>query len=433
MTGDLLPTVLQKNSMPLESEKDLDILLQDIGDAKCVFLGEASHGTKEYYIWRAHITKRLIEERNFSFVAVEGDWPDCYTVNRYVKEYEGSSRDAEHALRSFKRWPAWMWANEEVREFIEWMRTHNHQLHHNKSLLEKGRVGFYGLDVYSLWESLELVMRYLEEYDPFALKAAYEAYSCFEPYSVSGSIQGRMVPRSCSEEVGALLSAMRTQVKQYAGDGEEYFNAEQNLIVTKTADAYYQSMIRADTESWNVRDTHMMETLDRLLKFHGEESKAVIWAHNTHIGDARATPMAQQGMINLGQLAREKYGKENVYLVGFSSYEGSVIAGAHWGAPMMKMEMPPAHKGSWEHLIHEAQPHNQLWILKQMQEELAGAQYGQRAIGVVYIPRSERSNYVPTVLADRYNALLYFETTQALTPLMVRETQESLSYIEGLI
>ena len=406
-------------AQPLEDADDLNPLLERIGNAKYVLLGEASHGTSDYYTWRARLSKRLIEEKGFSFVAVEGDWPDCTRVNRFVKSFEGKS--ARETLHAFGRWPTWMWANWEVVAFTEWLRNHN------EGLSDDEKVGFYGLDVYSLWESLEAVTDFLKHTDPEALEAAKRAYRCFEPYQEDAQDYAHataFVPTSCEAEVVDLLTTLRRKAHTH-DDPEARFNAEQNARVAVNAERYYRAMIRGGPESWNIRDHHMVDTLENLIKHHGPEAKAIVWEHNTHIGDARATDMAEAGMVNVGQLVRQKYGDENVVLVGFGSYEGSVIAGAFWDAPMEHMSVPPAREGSWENVLHEAGVGDTLLITRDLQDEVFRTRRGHRAIGVVYNPARERyGNYVPTTLPERYDAFLYLDKTSALHPLHM-EHQEA--------
>lgn len=411
-------------SHPLRGAADLDPLLDRIGEARYVLLGEASHGTHEYYTWRAEISRRLLQEKGFSFIAVEGDWPDCYRVNRYVKSCPDSGRSAREVLHAFDRWPTWMWANEEIVELAEWLRGHN------RVLPEDRRVGFYGLDVYSLWDSMRAVVQYLDLTDPEAARAARGAYRCFEPYREDVQEYARAtrwVPASCEREVVAMLHELRNRAAQYMdGTRESFFNAEQNALVAKNAEQYYRAMVQGGPSSWNIRDTHMMETLERLMGHHGPDAKAIVWEHNTHIGDARATDMARSGMVNLGQLAREQHGREGVVLVGFASYRGSVIAGREWEAPMEVMPVPPAREGSWEEVLHRAGMEDRLLLLSDGQSPRALHEMrGHRAIGVVYDPAYEAwGNYVPTVLPRRYDALLYLDRTHALRPLHMRVREE---------
>ncbi|HZP81329.1 MAG TPA: erythromycin esterase family protein [Chthonomonadaceae bacterium] len=413
----------RKVALPLEGADDLDPLLKRIGNAGCVLLGEASHGTSEYYLSRAKISQRLIQEKGFSFIAVEGDWPDCYRVNRYIKGYPDSGQDAHEALHAFDRWPTWMWGNWEMVALAEWLRRYN------ADRPEERKVGFYGLDVYSLWDSLNAVVRYLEKVDGQAAEAAKRAYQCFEPYGEEGQEYARAtyawVPHSCQHEVVEMLTALRREQPGAQQDGREaYFVAEQNALVVQNAEHYYRTMITGNRTSWNVRDRHMAETLERLLQFHGPDAKAIVWEHNTHIGDARATDMAHAGMVNIGQLTRERYGRETVVLVGFGSYQGSVIASYEWGAPMRRMAVPAARPGSWEDVLHQAGAHNQMLLLTDgsLLGDIQRGEFmeprGHRAIGVVYDPEYEhRGNYVPTILPERYDAFLFLDQTRALHPL----------------
>lgn len=407
----------------LEMDDRLDDLVARIGDARIVLMGEASHGTSEYYLWRARLTRRLIEEKGFSFVGVEGDWPDCYELNRYVKTYDGTPGHAGDVLDAFDRWPTWMWANWEVVTFAEWLRTHNR----DRDFAQ--RVGFYGLDVYSLWESLEAVLDHVTQYHPAEIPRVRTALACLHPFDrepQNYALSIRYVSEDCEDEIVDVLRAVQARPARYPDDPERHFNAEQNARAAVGAERYYRAMIRNDHQSWNVRDTHMADTLDRLLTHHGPNAKAIVWEHNTHVGDARATDMADAGMTNIGQIVRERYGRENCFLVGFSGYEGAVIAGDYWGAPMEAMSVPPAREGSWEHLLYEIDPSDLLLFSGDLRE-LPGIRErrGHRAIGVVYDPERERfGNYVPTDLVERYDALLAFRTTTALHPLHL--TQRSL-------
>ncbi len=405
---------------PLRSAPDLDPLLDAVGDARYVLLGEASHGTSEYYASRADLTRRLVVEHGFSFVAVEGDWPDCAMVDRWVK---GRSDEASAAdvLGRFERWPTWMWANHEVATFLDWLRAHNAST--------GAQVGFFGLDVYSLWDSLRRVFAYLAEHHPEELDQAIAAYRCFEPYDEDPQAYAwatRMVSESCEAEVVELLAEVRRAALDDAastGDADDAFDALQNAEVVAGAERYYRTMVRADGESWNVRDGHMADTLDRLMAHHGPSARGVVWAHNTHVGDARATDMARAGMLNLGQLARERHADDGVMLVGFAGHRGSVIAAPAWGDPPRRTPVPPALAGTHEDLLHRALGQPSLLTFPERRDGawLAGRR-GHRAIGVVYEPEAERrGNWVPTVMGERYDALLSFDETDALHPLQSEE------------
>lgn len=421
MGRDDVAASLARAARPLATDGDLDALLEHIGEARYVLLGEASHGTSEYYTWRAAISRRLIEERGFAFIAVEGDWPDCYRVNRFVKGYPGSGESAEEVLHAFARWPTWMWANREVAGFVEWLREHNARAGPSAA------AGFYGLDVYSLYESMEAVVKYLERLDPALARHARYAYRCFEAFQEDAQEYARatyLVPTTCQDEAVAVLRGLRARRASFREDGRDaYFDAEQNAIVARDAELYYRTMVRGGPTSWNVRDHHMMETLERLMVHHGPLAKGIVWEHNTHVGDARFTDMKRAGMVNVGQLARESRGDEGVVLVGFGSHRGTVIAAKEWGEPMERMVVPAARQGSVEDLFVRAGVGDALLLFDGSDDGgVPGLQHSlqHRAIGVVYDPDRERwGNYVPTVLPKRYDAFCFLEETRALDPLHV--------------
>jgi erythromycin esterase-like protein len=414
---------VRKVSHAFQTGEDLEPLFERIGEARYVLLGEATHGTEEFYAWRRRISQRLIRDKGFSFIAVEGDWPDCYRVNRYVQGRPDSGDNPYDVLHEFGRWPAWMWANEEVADLIEWLEDHNAHVRGGR------KVGFYGLDVYSLWESMEAVLDYLGRTDPAAADQARGAFACFEAFDFDVQEYARSVawaPASCEDEVVRILSRLRDQAPRYQHDGaEDYFNAEQNSLVIKNAEHYYRTMVRGDSASWNIRDRHMVETLDRLMEHHGPDAKAIVWEHNTHVGDARYTDMAQAGMVNVGQLIRQRHADDGVVLVGFSTFRGAVIAGDYWGAPMRKMPIPPGRHGSWEAVLHDTIGADALLVFPpEVDEELLEPR-GHRAIGVVYRPDVESyGNYVPTVLPRRYDALVFLDETHTLHPLHVEASFE---------
>jgi erythromycin esterase len=419
----LLPR-LAGAARPLATRADLDPLLAAIGDARFVLLGEATHGTAEFYTTRAEISKRLIEEKGFSIVAVEGDWPDCYRVNRYATWRDDAGESATDVLHAFERWPTWMWANRQVVEFTEWLRDFN------RPRGAERRVSFYGLDVYSLWESMAAVIEYLDRVDRKAARRARRTYGCFDPYRDDAQGYARataLVPTSCEDEAVEMLRTLRANAAVYAGgDRADYFNAEQNALIARNAERYYRTMVRGGSSSWNVRDHHMVETLDRLMAHHGPDAKAVIWEHNTHVGDARFTDMAAHGMVNVGELVREAHGesandREGVVLVGFGTHRGTVIAGAEWGEPMERMRMPVARDGSLEDLLHRGVRGDGLFIFDGSRNGgIVGfdAPLDHRAIGVVYDPSAERfGNYVPTIVPRRYDAFIFIDESRAVDPL----------------
>ena len=415
---------VRRLALPLEHGADLDPLLDRVGDARFVLLGEASHGTHEFYAWRAAITRRLIEEHGFSFVAVEGDWPDCWDVHRSVTLAPEAPSDPATVLAGFDRWPTWMWANRDVVRFTRWLRRHN------AGRSADDRVGFFGLDVYSLWDSLRAVLDYLREHEPEHVDAAVAAFRCFEPYAEDPqayALATQLVPTSCQDPVLVMLGELR-RVREAERDGspDERFDAEMNAMVAAGAEAYYRAMIRGGATSWNVRDRHMAECLERLVAHHaarrgGDASavRAVVWEHNTHIGDARYTDMAHGGMVNVGQLVRERHGEEDVVLVGFGGHGGTVVAADAWGDPGTVMTVPPGRPGSVEETVASSVSADAaLFVVPDDPPTWLTERRDHRAIGVVYDPDAERwGNYVPTVLGRRYDAFCWFRSTRALEPL----------------
>jgi erythromycin esterase len=397
---------------PLTTDADLDPLIARARDRRFVAIGEASHGTHDYYDWRNRLTRRLIQEQDVGWIGVEGDWPDCWRIDRWVRGLADQHLDARTLLAGFDRWPTWMWANAEVAEFIDWLRTWN------ADRPDAAQVGFYGLDVYSLWDSLDRVIGWVGAHAPDALPDAMRAWECFQPYQEDPhryAWSTRLVPSSCEMDVVDLLVGVRTLT---ASDGDDAFDAAQNAAIAVGAERYYRAMVRTDRESWNIRDIHMADTIDRLARRHRPASKGVIWEHNTHVGDARGTPMAGEGMVNVGQLLRERHGDEGVLLIGFAGHRGDVIAGTHWGSPEQRMPVPEARPGSHEHLVHEAlHAPAVLDFGGDRARPWLSTAAGHRAIGVVYSPQREAGNYVPTTMGRRYDALLWLEETSALTPL----------------
>jgi erythromycin esterase-like protein len=418
--------VVRKGAQPLAgASRDYDPLINLIADARFCLLGEATHGTEEFYRERAEITKRLIMEKGFTAVAVEADWPDAFRVNRYVRGLSGD-KDANEALGGFKRFPTWMWRNTVVRDFIEWLREYNASLPANAT-----KVGFYGLDLYSLYTSIEAVLGYLDKIDPEAARRARFRYSCFEHFGENTQAYGYAasfgMTEPCEREVVNQLVELRRRATVYASrDGrvaqDEFFFAEQNARLVKNAEEYYRSMFRGRVESWNLRDRHMAETLDALvahLSGQGQEARVAVWEHNSHLGDARATYMADYGELNVGQLVRQRYGREAV-LVGFTTYTGTVTAASDWDAPSERKRVRPALSGSYEALFHEAGTRNFLLTLRDA-EKISSALRGpklERAIGVIYLPATERqSHYFDARMPEQFDAVIHLDETRALVPL----------------
>jgi len=406
------------------STKDHDDLLSLVGDARFVLLGEASHGTHEFYFERARFTKRLIAEKGFTVLAIEADWPDAYRVHQYVRGATPDS-DADQALSGFRRFPTWMWRNTVVVEFVEWLREFNAKLDPKKA-----PAGFYGMDLYSLHASIDAVLNYLNKVDPEAATRARRRYSCFEHFSQEPQEYGYAatagIIESCEDEVVAQLTeiqrnaaAFLTRVGQASAD--ELFFAEQNARLVKNAEQYYRSMFRGRASSWNLRDRHMVETIEALVAhFNGSrQPKAIVWAHNSHLGDAGATEMGERGEVNVGQLIRERFPKEAV-LIGFTTYHGTVTAASDWGARAERKRVRPALRESYEELFHKVTL-PQFWInLRGVRKEvdLLRKPRLERAIGVIYRPETERlSHYFEARLLEQFDAVIHFDETRAVEPL----------------
>ncbi len=404
---------------------DYGPLLGLVGDARFVLLGEASHGTHEFYRARAEITQQLIREQGFTAVAVEADWPDAYRVNRYVR---GESDDAEarEALGGFKRFPTWMWRNTVVVEFVEWLRAYNDAQPEGER-----KVGFYGLDLYSLYTSIEAVLGYLDKVDAEAARRARARYSCFEHFGEDTTSYAYAAAYGAAEScepavVEQLVELMRRASELANRDGrvarDEFFYAEQNARLVKNAEEYYRSMFRGRVSSWNLRDRHMAETLDALvahLSAEGREAKVAVWEHNSHLGDARATEMGQGGEWNVGQLVRERYPRE-AFLVGFTTHRGTVTASHDWDEPGRRRRVRPALEGSYEALFHEAGVPRFMLDLRAEgpARELLRRPRLERAIGVIYRPETERwSHYFHARLAGQFDAVIHFDETRAVEPL----------------
>lgn len=410
---DELIAYLEPRVHALESANDLDPLMERIGSARLVLLGESSHGTSEYYTWRAAISKRLIAEKGFDFIAVEGDWPSCYAVNRYVKGLPDAAETAEEALRSFRRWPRWMWANEETRELAEWLAQHN------ANVASEKRVGFFGLDLYSLPESVNAVLDYKQRVNPELAREARQQYLCLMRFLNDPIEYARHVAQSgpdCSAQVRAVLALLREHSETLQQqDPKAYFDAKQNALLVKNAERHYRAMADARMNSWNERVGHMHQTLRRLLERHGPQSRGIVWAHNTHIGDARATSMVREGIQNIGQLMRQDLGEEQVVLVGFGTHRGTVQAGRSWGTPMETMQVPPAVAGSIEDLFNRLEPGRFLLLFdRQDMDSPLRVHRGHRAKGVVYNPQADVRNYVPSIMPQRYDAFVFIDQTSAL-------------------
>lgn len=405
--------------------RDYDALLELVGDAHFVLIGEASHGTHEFYAERAAITRRLIVEKGFAAVCIEGDWPDTYRVTRHVRG-ESDDLTAEAALEGFVRFPTWMWRNVVVRDFVAWLRGFNDD--HRDA-----RIGFFGLDLYSLFGSIQSVLEYLDRVDPEAAKRARYRYGCFEHFGDDSHAYGYAASTSiadpCEDEAVRQLVDMRAQATTYASrDGvqavDEFFSAEQNARLVRNAEHYYRSMYRGRASSWNLRDRHMAETLDAVashLQGTGRQPRVVVWAHNSHLGDARYTDMRRRKELNLGQLARERYGEEDVRLIGFSTNVGTVTAAHDWDEPGRQMRVRPALPESYERVFADVAVSSGVprFLLTLRHDSVASRALAsarlQRAIGVIYRPETERlSHYYDVELPRQFDAMIHIDETSAL-------------------
>ncbi|CAF3573475.1 unnamed protein product [Adineta steineri] len=437
--------LIQECAHRLRKDKisDYDSILSAIGDAEIVMIGEASHGSHEFYSHRAEITKRLIQEKGFTIIACEADWPPAYRVNRWVKGISSSTiKDANDALKDFTRFPSWMWRNTVVLDFISWLRDYNEQLDEQKK-----KIGFFGLDLYSLQSSREEVINYLENNAPDLAKLARKNYRCFEKYSDEheyGVCAGTNLSSSCEKEAIKVLTKMlERHAKLIAKDNgndtdiDECFYAMENAKIVREAEKYYRHMFESGQITWNIRDTHMCDCLQDLLKHYGPGTKAIIWAHNSHVGDARETEKLRAHKINIGQLVRERFGIENTYSIGFTTYTGTVTAADNWDMdPDFKHVRASLHE-SIEFLLHDALIKNsnlsdngQYYLLfrsnnpsieisKELHSELYKKRL-ERAIGVIYRPRTERqSHYLNANISTQFDCVIHIETTRALRPLEI--------------
>jgi erythromycin esterase-like protein len=398
-------------------------LVEKAGEAHCVLIGEASHGTHEFYAARADLTRRLIEEHDFRAVAVEADWPDTFRIHRFVTG-RGDDKSATEALSDFRRFPAWMWRNTVVVEFVEWLRDWN-----SRRGSQKDTTGFYGLDLYSMHSSIEAVLDYLDKVDPDSARRARHRYGCFDHFGEDpqhyglATVAGGAEP--CEEEVVAQLVELRRKYTELISrDGhigeEEFFSAEQNARLIANAERYYRAMFHGRANSWNLRDEHMFQTLHQLIRhLDSGEAKVVVWAHNSHLGDARATAMSARGEFNLGQLVRERLGGES-FGIGFTTNAGTVTAASDWGGTAERKRVRPALSGSYEELFHSVGVPD-FWINLGERNEataLLGQERLERAIGVIYRPETERwSHYFEARLPEQFDAVIHLDETRALEPL----------------
>ena len=399
-------------------EVNLDKLLKRIGNSRLVLMGEASHGSAEFYEMRARISQELIEKKGFNIIAVEADWPDANYINHYI---HNTSPDPLLDIAPFSRFPTWMWANQSLLKFIRWLRDYNLTVAENNH-----SVGFYGLDLYSLNSSIEAVIHYLESVDPETAELARVRYGCLTPWAKDPAVYGQVMLtkqyKKCEKDVLATLRDLLKARLNYAhADGQRYFDAEQNARLVANAERYYRTLYYAEQNSWNQRDQHMFDTLQSILSFRGKSSKAIIWAHNSHVGDARSTQMNARGEFNIGQLVREHY-RRSAYLIGFGTDHGTVAAASEWGGPMEVKQVQPAHMDSYERLCHEVATDNFLLPLtkpiKPALRKRLLAERLERAIGVIYRPENElQSHYFYACLPQQFDEYIWFDETRAVEPL----------------
>ena len=399
-------------------------LLERIGDSRVVLIGEASHGSSEFYTMRARITQELIANRGFDFVAIEGDWPDAARIDHYVRHFEYPPSE----WTAFARFPRWMWRNEETRRFVDWLRDYNH------GLREDQRIAFRGLDLYSLHSSVREVLKYLDEVDPQTADVARQRYGCLTPWQADPATYGRAALtgsyRSCEPEVLRMLQELLRKRQAYAEhDGERFLDAVQNARLVANAERYYRVMYYGSRASWNLRDQYMFETLKTLLDSRGSESRAIVWAHNSHIGNAAVTEMSSRGEFNIGQLCREEFG-DRAYSIGFGTHTGTVAAASDWDGPMEQKRIEPSHENSYERLFHDTGIPGLLLPLRhhaapQITEILSKPRL-ERAIGVIYRPETElASHYFQAVLTEQFDEYIWFDESSAVRSF---ETDE----LEGL-
>ena len=414
--------LIREMAEPIEDieSSSVDAFLERVGDARLVLLGEASHGTSEFYRMRAQISKALIERRGFDFVAVEADWPDAARVDDYVL---GDRPRSSLAFTPFSRFPTWMWRNEEVHDFIGWLRARNLAQPERAD-----RVGFHGLDLYSMFTSIAAVLSYLDEIDPDAARVARARYGALTPWQKDPAAYGRavLVGRYASSE-DAVVSMLRDMLERrldYARkDGERFFDAAQNARVVADAERYYRAMYYGSATSWNQRDSHMFDTLQALFKFYGPDSRGIVWEHNSHVGNATATELSTRGELNVGQLCRETF-HERVYVVGFGTDHGTVAAASDWDGPMQRMRVRPSHPDSYERLFHDSGVPAFTLPLRTpkraaVRDELLPPRL-ERAIGVIYRPDTElASHYFYASLPHQFDELMWFDETRAVAPLGV--------------
>ena len=398
---------------------NIEPLIERVGDARIVLIGEASHGTSEFYRFRSRLTAALIERKGFRFVGIEGDWPDAARIDHYVRHL----RYPPSEWTAFARFPTWMWRNNETREFVDWLRIHN------SNIADDERIAFHGLDLYSMYSSIREILRYLDDVDPETAAIARQRYGCLTPWQSDPATYGRAALtgsyRSCEHDVVGMLKELAARHWDYARhDGERFLDAVQNARLIANAERYYRTMYYGSRSSWNLRDTYMFETLQTLIEHYAPHNKAIVWAHNSHVGDASATEMSSRGELNIGHLCRRAYG-DGVHIIGFGTDSGTVAAASEWDGPMQVMEVRPSAAASYERLFHDAgQPGFALALQgadRDLRTELSRPRL-ERAIGVIYRPETElASHYFQAVLPQQFDEYVWIDVTRAVDPIKTRE------------
>jgi len=419
-TEGSLATAVSRCCEPFSSleSADLEPLLERIGDARVVLIGEASHGTSEFYRMRERISRALIARKGFQFIAIEGDWPDAARVDHYVRDLKYPPSE----WTSFARFPRWMWRNDEVRQFVDWLREHNAQKETGE------RVAFHGLDLYSMYTSIAAVLEYLDRVDPKAAQLARTRYACLTPWQSDPTVYGQAMLtgeyQSCEDEVSQMLRDLLQSRRRYAEhNGERFLDAVQNARLVSNAEHYYRTMYYGSRSSWNLRDSHMFETLQDLLKYHGAKSKGIVWAHNSHVGDSAATEMSARDEYNIGHLCRQSFGSA-CYAIGFGTHRGTVAAASNWDEPMQIKSVRPSLSESYERLCHDSEVRCFMLALRSLPSTLARLRQPrlERAIGVIYRPETElQSHYFEAVLPSQFDEYIWFDETTAVHPIRTEE------------
>lgn len=406
--------LILQHAVPFDDRFELSALTDAVTTERLVLMGEASHGTSEFYTKRAAMSKHLVEERGFNFIAVEGDWAAMARINEFVKHKPGAPATIDDAMNALTRWPLWMWKNHEFKALVEWLHDFNADLD------MENRVGLYGIDVYDHETAMQDVVSWLNRVDSDLGRIAERAYSCMARHADIGNYI-QMVARTgqhCGEDITGVLETVQSLRDTDGVDAWEFFRAEHGAKVAINAELHYRANLEGGAASWNYRASHFYLTAERLLGYYGDNSRGIIWAHNTHIGDARATDMGRMGVVNIGQLSREALGRDNTFAIGFGTYTGEVLAASNWEGAMQAMETPNAQNGSWEHILMETGL-ERLYLIFDQEELIADLQnpVPHRAIGVTYNPAGDQGNYVPSLLTDRYDAFIFIHTTGVLSPI----------------